>query len=119
MSAEPVDRSADQHELPVVVYWRPGCGFCSSLLRKLDASGLTFQRRNIWEDDDASAFVRTVANGNETVPTVQVGDLALVNPSANDVLSQVNEVAPERLPADYEPAQPGRVATTVNRLLGG
>jgi len=108
-----------QPEEPVVVYWRPGCGFCSSLLRKLDASGLTFERRNIWEDDDASAFVRTVANGNETVPTVRVGEMALVNPSAGDVLTQVAEVAPGQLPEDYEPATPGRMAKTVNRLLGG
>lgn len=115
MSTEHVDQ---QHE-PVVVYWRPGCGFCSSLLRKLDASGLRFDRRNIWEDDDASAFVRTAANGNETVPTVRVGEMVLVNPSADDVLSQVAEVSPGQLPDGYEPSPPGRMAQAMNRLLGG
>lgn len=115
---DPVDH-ANHQEQPVVVYWRPGCGFCSSLLRKLDASGLTFERRNIWEDDDASAFVRTVANGNETVPTVRVGGMALVNPSAAEVLTQVAEVAPDRLPDDHEPPQPGHMAKTVTRLMGG
>jgi mycoredoxin len=117
--ADHADEAAGQHEQPVVVYWRPGCGFCSSLLRKLDASGLAFERRNIWEDEDASAFVRTVANGNETVPTVQVGEMALVNPAASDVLTHVAEVAPGQLPDDYEAPQPGRMAKTVTRLLGG
>jgi mycoredoxin len=31
----------------VVVYWRPGCGFCSSLLRQLDRAGLTYDRVDI------------------------------------------------------------------------
>jgi mycoredoxin len=119
MSAEHVDEITARNGQPVVVYWRPGCGFCSSLLRKLDASGLAFERRNIWEDDDASAFVRTVANGNETVPTVRVGEMALVNPTAADVMAQVAEAAPHQLPEGYEPPQPGRMAQTVNRLLGG
>ena len=115
MSAEHAERSA----LPVIVYWRPGCGFCSSLLRKLDAAGLTFERRNIWEDDDASAFVRTVADDNETVPTVRVGEVALVNPTADDVMRQLAEVAPHQLPESYEAPQAGRVARTIDRFLGG
>ncbi len=119
MSVDHTPETVDQPDRPVVVYWRPGCGFCSSLLRKLDASGLEFDRRNIWEDEDASAFVRTVANGNETVPTVRVGEMALVNPTADDVFGQLAEVAPHQLPEGYEPPQPGRLANAVNRLLGG
>lgn len=119
MSMEHAEPSADQQAEPVIVYWRPGCGFCSSLLRKLDASGLSFERCNIWEDDDASAFVRTVANGNETVPTVRVGEVALINPSAADVLGRIAEVAPHQLPEGYEPPQPGRMHKAVNRFLGG
>jgi mycoredoxin len=73
-AADPVDSS-------VTVYWRPGCGFCSSLLRQLDASGLPHRRVNIWEDEHAAATVRSFARGNETVPTVVIGDVGLVNPS--------------------------------------
>lgn len=29
---------------------------------------------NIWQDDDASAFVRTLRDGNETVPTPVTGE---------------------------------------------
>jgi mycoredoxin len=106
-------------ELPITVYWRPGCGFCSSLLRGLERSGLEFDRVDIRQDEDGAAFVRSVARGNETVPTVQVGDVALVNPSAPDVLRVVGEEAPEHLPDGYEPPRAGAVARAVTRLLGG
>ncbi|MBW3658730.1 MAG: mycoredoxin [Actinobacteria bacterium] len=78
---------------PVTVYWRPGCGFCSSLFRSLERSELDFDRVDIWQDEDAAAFVRSVANGNETVPTVQVGDVALVNPTGRDVLAALAEAS--------------------------
>ena len=67
-------------------YWRPRCGFCVSLRRDLERSGVALEERNIWEDEASAAFVRSVANGNETVPTVVVRGKALVNPSARQVV---------------------------------
>lgn len=104
---------------PVTVYRRPGCGFCSALVRSLERHGLAFERVDIWEDEDAAAYVRSVADGNETVPTVRVGDHALVNPSAGEVLAAVAEHAPEHLPEGYEPPRPGPVSRALGRLLGG
>ena len=69
----------------VTMYWRPGCGFCAGLERQLVKHAITFEKRNIWDDPDAAAFVRSVARGHETVPTVTVGDASLVNPSLADV----------------------------------
>jgi mycoredoxin len=93
--------------------------FYGSLLRGLERSGLRLDRVDIRQDEDGAAFVRSVARGNETVPTVSVGDVALVNPSAPDVLRAVGEEAPQELPAGYEPPRPGAVARAVTRLLGG
>jgi mycoredoxin len=70
----------------VVVYWRPGCPFCSRLRAGLRRSGIAVREINIWEDPAAAAFVRSVAGGNETVPTVIVDGQALVNPPARRVL---------------------------------
>jgi len=67
-------------------YWRPGCGFCMLLGRRLKKAGVPLARHNIWDEPDAAAFVRSVAGGNETVPTVVVGDRAMVNPSAREVM---------------------------------
>jgi glutaredoxin-like protein len=115
----PDTRPADQSDHPITVYWRPGCGFCASLLRGLDQSGLQFQRADIWEDEDAAAYVRSVARGNETVPTVRIGDTALVNPSAQQVLATVAAEAPDQLPEGYVPPQPGKVTKVITKLLGG
>tara|TARA_S200000501_G_scaffold186834_1_gene175712 strand:- start:1554 stop:1742 length:189 start_codon:yes stop_codon:yes gene_type:complete len=59
-----------------------------ALDRQLSTSDLQITYRNIWEDPEAAAFVRDHANGNEVVPTVKIGDVVLVNPSAEQVLSQ-------------------------------
>jgi mycoredoxin len=80
----------------VVFYWRPGCGFCLMLRRRLRRAGVTLEERNIWEDPEAAAFVRSVAGGNETVPTVVVEGRALVNPSARTVLDRLGVERPGR-----------------------
>ena len=71
------------------------------------------------EDEDAADFVRSVAGGNETVPTVTVGDHAMVNPTGPEVMQALAEVAPDEVPEGYEPPQPGAVGRALNRLLGG
>ena len=73
---------------PVVdFYWRPGCGFCVRLERGLDARDIVLRKHNIWEDPHAAAIVRSHARGNETVPTVVVGGVGMVNPSPDDVVA--------------------------------
>lgn len=104
---------------PVVIHWRPGCGFCSALLQGVEETPLRYDTVNIWEDESGAAFVRSVADGNETVPTVRVGDVALVNPTTRQLLQAVAEHAPEALPADYEPPQQGTFAKAITKLLGG
>lgn len=81
-------------------YWRPGCPFCMFLERKLDRTGVPYRKLNIWEDEQHAAFVRSVADGNETVPTLLIGARALVNPGIDDVLATMRAETPELLPAD-------------------
>jgi hypothetical protein len=75
----------------IVFYWRRGCLISALLRRKLRAAGLTWSERDIWADDEAAAFVRQQAHGNETVPTVAVGDIVLVNPSIGQVVDAHQE----------------------------
>ncbi|HZD75333.1 MAG TPA: glutaredoxin domain-containing protein [Actinomycetota bacterium] len=82
----------------VEVYWRPGCGFCLTLLRGLRRSGLPLHAVDIWQDPEAAARVRSLAAGNETVPTVVIGAHALVNPTVEEVLATVATRAPHLLP---------------------
>ena len=80
------------------LYWRPGCGFCAGLQRGLDKLGIERVEHNIWDDPADAAVVRRFANGNETVPTVVVDGVGLVNPSPTDVLELLTERAPHLLP---------------------
>lgn len=78
----------------VVVYWRPGCPFCWRLRSGLRRHGLPTREVNIWTDPAAAAVVRSIADGNETVPTVVVGEMAMVNPTPAQVLDAVRIQAP-------------------------
>lgn len=107
----------------VTVMWRPGCPFCALLLRRLEHTGLVFDRIDIWDEPAAAAWVRTVADGNETVPTVRIAGedpdaaVALVNPTATAVLDQLARLAPEQLPSTQD-APPGLLGRLADRLRG-
>lgn len=96
-------------------YWRRGCPFCTRLRRGLDRVGVATVDHDIWADPADAATVRSFAHGNETVPTVVIGDVGLVNPSPRQVAEHLEQFAPHLLPDGYEPLQPG----LLHRLLGG
>lgn len=81
-------------------FWRPGCGFCMFLERRLNKANVPFKKFNIWEDEANAAYVRSVANGNETVPTVRIGGASLVNPSLGKVLDTMRAETPHLVPVD-------------------
>ncbi|WP_028938157.1 glutaredoxin family protein [Pseudonocardia spinosispora] len=91
--------------MTIEYYWRPGCPFCMSLTPRVRAlaeqAGVSIVEHNIWEDQDAAARVRSAANGNETVPTVFIGEKSLVNPKIGAVKALLAESDPSLdLPAD-------------------
>lgn len=101
----------------ITVFWRPGCMFCAGLFSDLERLDVPHERRNIWEDPDAAATVRRAAGGNETVPTVRVGDAHLVNPSIEAILATVHRLDPSSdLPP---PPEPGAATRWGLRLPGG
>ncbi|MFZ2501262.1 MAG: glutaredoxin domain-containing protein [Nocardioides sp.] len=65
----------------VVVYWRPGCPFCMILRTAVSADADKAAWVNIWDDPDAAAYVRSVNDGNETVPTVVIDGAPHTNPA--------------------------------------
>ncbi|PRW63452.1 glutaredoxin family protein [Actinopolyspora mortivallis] len=96
----------------VVVYARPGCPFCTRLRSGLRRYGVEYTEIDIWRDERAAATVRSLADGNETVPTVVVGPWSGVNPSAAEVRAAAAEHAPEALPE----SEPGLVDGTLKAL---
>lgn len=91
---------------PITLYWRPGCPYCASLRHRLRRLGVVTTEVNIWKDPLAAAVVRRVAGGNETVPTVIIGDTSLVNPTASSVVELAGRLAPGAVDPDRS-ASPG------------
>ena len=106
MTAEDMNTGHETSATVIEFYWRPGCPFCTALRGPLRRSGLPVREINIWEDPQAAARVRSVAGGNETVPTVFVGPHAMVNPTMGQVLAAVREHAPDLAAAGAEPRAP-------------
>lgn len=79
----------------IEVLWRPGCPFCARLRGELARAGVATTERDIWSDPGAAARVRAAMGGDETVPTVVVGDRALVNPRLAQVVAAVREEFPD------------------------
>jgi glutaredoxin len=59
------------------------------LFQRFDRAGIERTEHNIWEDPEARTYLRTVTDGNETVPTVVVGGQILVNPRPEEVVALV------------------------------
>ncbi|RMB72234.1 hypothetical protein AYK61_24435 [Rhodococcus sp. SBT000017] len=89
---------ATERSVPLI-YWRPGCIFCLRLRVALLLRGKKAVWMNIRKDpagvgpaerpfNAAAARVRSVNDGNETVPTVFVGSEHRTNPNPSWVLAQ-------------------------------
>lgn len=79
------DTAAPQSAPDLEVFWRPGCPYCMKLRGVLALHRVDATWRDIWADDDARAIVRAANQGDETVPTVRVGDVTLTNPSWSEL----------------------------------
>ena len=84
--------------------WRPGCGYCRRLRSELHGRGVEATWRNIWSDAEARDLVRVVNGGDETVPTVRIGDTWLTNPGWRDIAPLLGRNPDEPVQAPGAPA---------------
>ena len=89
------------------------------LERSLTKADVAIRKHDIWDDPEAAEIVRSWAGGTETVPTVVVGDLGMVDPTSDQVIAVLSERAPHLVPDGWEPGQPGVIRSAARRLLGG
>lgn len=90
-----------------------------NLERSLEKFDLPLNKLNIWDTPAHAETVRSIADGNETVPTVVIGDAKMVNPNAGQVLQAIEAQAPELMPDGVEAPRPGTFGQKLNKLLGG
>ena len=103
------------HTAAIEVYWRPACLQCMRLRTALHRYGVPLREHNIWRDDEARAFVRSVNGGDETVPTVVVGDRTMTNPKPREVMRAVESSAPHLLPVGWRTRRRGPLARLFER----
>jgi mycoredoxin len=115
-------------DAPVTVFLRPGCPFCAVLMLGLARTGLDVHRVDIWQQPEGAAWVRAVADGNETVPTVHVAatggtgeaaSVALINPSIDELVAVVTRLAPQALPVGGPPSWSARLRLLLGRPSKG
>ncbi len=76
--------------MSVTMYSTTWCGYCRRLKGQMDREGIGYTEVNIEHDPASAAFVESVNNGNQTVPTVLFGDgTAMTNPSLAQVKAKL------------------------------
>ncbi|GAB2616813.1 mycoredoxin [Pseudactinotalea suaedae] len=74
----------------ITMYSTTWCGYCQRLKAQLGKVGIDYTEVNIEEQADAAAFVESVNDGNQTVPTVVFPDgSAATNPSLKEVQARL------------------------------
>ena len=75
----------------IIIYGHPACPQVAPLLGALKHSGATYTYVNIWHDEAARATVRSLNEGNETVPTLILpGGDVLSEPSFRMLEARLN-----------------------------
>jgi mycoredoxin len=78
----------------LTMYTTSWCGYCVRLKKMLKADGITYEEIYIEDDPAAAEFVRSVNNGNQTVPTVKFADgSALTNPNPAQIKQKLAELS--------------------------
>ncbi|WP_283135627.1 mycoredoxin [Rhizohabitans arisaemae] len=78
----------------LTVYSTTWCGPCKRLKSQLTREGIAYREIDIERHPEAAAFVMSVNNGNQVVPTVLLSDgTALTNPSVAQVKAHLAALA--------------------------
>ena len=77
-------RLARSRQAPLIL-WKPGCSWCIRMRFALGTAGNRAVWVDIWDDPEAAAAARQRNDGNETTPTVVIGDESWTNPEPAQV----------------------------------
>lgn len=70
---------------PITVFSTTWCGHCKRLLRQLDEAQIVYRVVDLDEHPHHGARIEAKTGGYRTVPTLEVGEDLLVNPSIVEV----------------------------------
>ena len=78
---------------PVTMYTTTWCGYCRRLKRQMEDEGIEFREVDVDAEAQYDERIIAATGGFRTVPTIEVGDVLLVNPTLREVratLAQAN-----------------------------
>ena len=77
----------------IIVYGTPVCPMVTPVRGALKRASVEYDYIDIWQDDEARARVRSINNGNESVPTIIFPDgSTLTEPSGQQLLSKLGDL---------------------------
>ncbi|SDQ44051.1 mycoredoxin [Thermostaphylospora chromogena] len=80
--------------MTLTIYTTSWCGPCKRLKAQLTREGIAYREIDVERDPDAAEFVKSVNNGNQTVPTVVFPDgTAVTNPPVTEVKARLAALA--------------------------
>lgn len=69
----------------VVMYSTSWCGYCRRLGNQMQEAGIAYKVIDLDGDSSHDERIKQASGGYRTVPTLEIGDHLLVNPSINQV----------------------------------
>ena len=71
--------------MTITMYSTPWCGYCRRLKRQFDEAGIAYQEVDVDATPGFDERIIAASGGYRTVPTVEVGEQLLVNPTLKEV----------------------------------
>ena len=71
--------------MTITMYSTPWCGYCRRLKRQFDEAGISYEEIDVDATPGYDERIIEASGGYRTVPTVEVGDKMLVNPTLREV----------------------------------
>ncbi len=82
---EKVPAAKDSQMTPVTMYSTTWCGYCRRLKREFEEAGIPYREIDVDANEQYGERIVAATGGYRTVPTVEVGDRLLVNPTVREV----------------------------------
>lgn len=70
---------------PVTMYSTTWCGYCRRLKRQMDEAGISYEVIDVDEEPGYDDRIIAATGGFRVVPTLEVGEKLLVNPTIREV----------------------------------
>ncbi len=75
--------------MTVTMYSTPWCGYCRRLKRQMEEAGIPFTEIDVDATPGYDQRIIAASGGYRVVPTLEVGDRLLVNPTIREVEAAV------------------------------